>query len=416
MDFLQGGPDAVDMEQETRELPLDENNERVQEQFHGSANESDKSPPQQAQENAQAVLDIREKTDAMTDTGWNRAEMLAEGGELSESVIQKMAQFKRHQSNTEYENYSDVPESKKSGDNAWWTDKGTVAWFGWGGTAAIEWAVEQSKQITENLLAGEFEPRYFGLNFDPVKHPRDPNTGKFVERPYPVPDDISGLSTEQVIGELAATNENFGEQVEGIAVDMPGDENGTVPTEIQELIDDPDAGSGGSIDEIESISEFDEIDSGDNIRVGGRAFRVDDTEIVEEGFAGIEEPKVEGEYLDTGDRRRFTFEEGLVSTAGVAEAGETEFGDNSGTAAEIRRVVETQYGPKLKIDSPFAAKDAIKSLEFDETHRSWDSNSETWDIDVDGLDTAVEKLTSEGFNVKVSNDLLQLDETSQPNA
>jgi len=219
LDFLQEGPDGVDMEQETRELPIDENDERVQEQFLGSANESDTSPPQQAQTNAQAVLDIREKTDAMTDTGWNRAEMLAEGGELSESVIQKMAQFKRHQSNTEYENYSDVPESKKSGENPWWGDNGTVAWFGWGGTAGVEWAVEQSEQITENLLAGEFEPGYFGLNFDPVKHPRNPKTGKFVERPYPVPDNISNMPTQQIIADAWAEDPNFAENLEEIAVD-----------------------------------------------------------------------------------------------------------------------------------------------------------------------------------------------------
>jgi len=117
----------------------------------------DTTPPEQAQTNAQAVLDIREKTDAMTDTGWNRANQLADGESLSEDVIQKMAQFKRHQSNTEFENVSDVPESRKGEDaeNPWWEDNGTVAWFGWRGTAGVEWAVDQSEEMDESMAESQ---------------------------------------------------------------------------------------------------------------------------------------------------------------------------------------------------------------------------------------------------------------------
>jgi len=150
--FIQDGPEAVDMDSEVQELPVNEDDSRVQEAFHSFNQESDRTPPQQAQTNAQAVLDVREMTDAMTETGWRRAGQLADGGELSEETIQKMAQFKRHQSNTEYENFSDIPESKKSEDaeNPWWEDNGTVAWLGWGGTAGVEWAVEQSDEMSEN--------------------------------------------------------------------------------------------------------------------------------------------------------------------------------------------------------------------------------------------------------------------------
>jgi hypothetical protein len=107
------------------------------------------TPPEQAQTNAQAVLDIREQTDAMTETGWRRANQLADGESLSEDVIERMAQFKRHQGNTEFENFSDVPNSRKGEDaeNPWWDDNGTVAWFGWGGTAGVEWAVDQSEEM-----------------------------------------------------------------------------------------------------------------------------------------------------------------------------------------------------------------------------------------------------------------------------
>jgi len=149
--YIQDGPEAVEMDTEPEELPVDESDPEVQNGFQELFANAENTQPQQAQTNAQAVLDIREQTDAMTETGWNRAQQLAEGGELSEDVIQKMAQFKRHQSNTEYENYSDIPESKKGdADSPWWEDNGTVAWLGWGGTAGVEWAVEQSDEITEN--------------------------------------------------------------------------------------------------------------------------------------------------------------------------------------------------------------------------------------------------------------------------
>jgi len=57
-------------------------------------------------------------------------------------------------------------------------------------------------------------------NFDPIKHPRNPETGKFVERPYPVPDNISNLPTQQILGDLWAEDPNFSENIEDIAVDM----------------------------------------------------------------------------------------------------------------------------------------------------------------------------------------------------
>lgn len=110
-----------------------------------------RSPPEQAQTNAQAVLDIRDKTDAMTETGWRRANQIADGEELSADVIQKMAQFNRHRDNTEFDNFSDIPDSRKGddADNPWWEDNGTVAWLGWGGTAGIDWAIEQSKNMND---------------------------------------------------------------------------------------------------------------------------------------------------------------------------------------------------------------------------------------------------------------------------
>jgi hypothetical protein len=55
--------------------------------------------------------------------------------------------------------------------------------------------------------------------FDPVKHPRDPETGKFVERPYPVPDDISNIPDQQIIADAWARDPDFVDNLENIAID-----------------------------------------------------------------------------------------------------------------------------------------------------------------------------------------------------
>ena len=146
----------------------------------------DTTPPEQAQTNAQAVLDIREKTDAMTDTGWERANQLANGDSLSESVIEKMAQFKRHQSNTEFENFADVPESQKGEDaeNPWWEDNGTVAWFGWGGTAGVEWAVEQSEEMDESMASTYELSAAEALQRDTARDPTFHGTETSEEQPW----------------------------------------------------------------------------------------------------------------------------------------------------------------------------------------------------------------------------------------
>lgn len=103
-------------------------------------------PPEQAQTNAEQVLEWREEhgdeVDAMTETGWNRAEQLASGEELTPEVVKKMAQFNRHRSNSDVaEEFEDEP----------WKDNGHVAWLGWGGDAGIDWAIEQSEAMDENM-------------------------------------------------------------------------------------------------------------------------------------------------------------------------------------------------------------------------------------------------------------------------
>jgi hypothetical protein len=105
---------------------------------------------------------------------------------------------------------------------------------------------------------GELEPvgnalrNDFVANFDPVKHPRNPENGKFVERPYPVPDDISSLGTKDLIGELASTDPEFADKVENLAVDMgEGEDGSAVPTQIKDIVDEVESGGSGDFGQFD---------------------------------------------------------------------------------------------------------------------------------------------------------------------
>ncbi len=98
--------------------------------------------PDSAKNNAQKVLDWREKygseVKGMTRVGWVRANQLAKGRNISRSTIARMSAFQRHKKNSE------VSAENKSTP---WKDKGYVAWLGWGGTSGINWASKKLKQI-----------------------------------------------------------------------------------------------------------------------------------------------------------------------------------------------------------------------------------------------------------------------------
>jgi len=101
-------------------------------------------PPKTAQENAQQALDWNEEhpdeVDAMTDTGWARANQLADGEELSKETVNRMAQFRRHEDNASV-------DEQHEGEP--WKDNGRVAWLGWGGDAGISWAENLSDRLEE---------------------------------------------------------------------------------------------------------------------------------------------------------------------------------------------------------------------------------------------------------------------------
>jgi hypothetical protein len=97
--------------------------------------------PEAAVENAQMALDAREETgnpnDCGTRVGWERANQLVNGEDLSEDTIERMAAFSRHEENKE--------QSDKEGQ----ADCGWMMWKAWGGDEGIAWAQEKSEEFED---------------------------------------------------------------------------------------------------------------------------------------------------------------------------------------------------------------------------------------------------------------------------
>jgi len=74
-------------------------------------------------------------------------------------------------------------------------------------------------------------------------------------------------------------------------------------------------------------------------------------------------------------------------------------------AIHVLNTTTTDYGPKAQLETPYSAKDDIKSLDWDETHRSW--NGACWTVDFEALPTAVKHLVREGHRVTVPKYVLR---------
>lgn len=126
--------------------------------------QADLTPPEDVQEHAQEVLEWRDEYDvsAMTDTGWDRAEQLASGEELSVDDVQEIsAWFARHGS----EEYSLNDEGMDP-----WTDNGRVAIKGWGGPPMRSWIMDKREQLVDDgeleALSAEALMEVAGVEFD----------------------------------------------------------------------------------------------------------------------------------------------------------------------------------------------------------------------------------------------------------
>ncbi len=132
------------------------------ERMSNAVSDIDRTPPSAAQNAGQFVLDLDDEygVDAMNRTGWARANQLADGEELSWNVISRMAQFNRHQDNTEYDSFSDLNRSEMSDDELaeLAKDNGTMAWFGWGAREGISWAQDKLDEREMELAENSDDP------------------------------------------------------------------------------------------------------------------------------------------------------------------------------------------------------------------------------------------------------------------
>lgn len=62
-------------------------------------------------------------------------------------------------------------------------------------------------------------------------------------------------------------------------------------------------------------------------------------------------------------------------------------------------VHDSDFGKKVHLSSPFEAKDVIKDLDWDATHRTWDEDAEMWAMDIDAVGRAAVHLTDAGFSL-----------------
>lgn len=65
----------------------------------------------------------------------------------------------------------------------------------------------------------------------------------------------------------------------------------------------------------------------------------------------------------------------------------------------ICNVHESDFGEKVHLSSPFQAKDVIKDLEWDATHRTWDEDAEMWAMDLDAVRRAAVHFDKAGLSV-----------------
>jgi len=91
------------------------------------------------------------------------------------------------------------------------------------------------------------------LNWDPVKHPRDPGTGKFVERPYDVPDDVADMETADIVSDLAERDSNFAAKIDGLDIGLSDETREQALSESSALDTDLTQKSTG---ELEDLRDF----------------------------------------------------------------------------------------------------------------------------------------------------------------
>lgn len=198
-------------------------------------------------------------------------------------------------------------------------------------------------------------------SFDPLKHPRD-EMGRFTDRPYDVPDDIQEMPTEDVVRELADTDDDFAEKVSDLKIDgiMEVEDElddvldvGMSPAERREGVDVAPVGDKIDVDAIDddmvgesvmftdagrdrmmTVQEVDEDFHGNPILIGentagiDRSVRVmDDTELWETE-AVPENPDVSIDWSDDMDERTEAVREAIEDWVPLGDDAPGDFADD----------------------------------------------------------------------------------------
>lgn len=97
--------------------------------------------------------------------------------------------------------------------------------------------------------------------------------------------------------------------------------------------------------------------------------------------------------------------------------------DKTNMAITLNKVIDTDYGKKICLNSPFEAKNDIQDLNWDLFHQGWEETEEMWSITVKNKEGAItpdlamhkliQKDWSVGYNDNIVNTLLQLDYISE---
>ena len=118
--------------------------EKIEQAFKTYKFETYNDYPKAASENAARAIRLRDQYDLKCGTlvGWQRANQLAKGENISRETIARMSAFERHRGNST----GDPKEAC-----------GPLMWLAWGGDEGIEWAQRKLKQIDAALNSSAYQ-------------------------------------------------------------------------------------------------------------------------------------------------------------------------------------------------------------------------------------------------------------------
>jgi hypothetical protein len=128
----------------TSDITDDEMIDGITEIFKSFKFETYNDYPEAASKNAARSIELRDKYDLKCGTlvGWQRANQLAKGENISRETIARMASFERHRKNST----GDPKESC-----------GPLMWLAWGGDEGVAWAQRKLKQIDTALKSSAYQ-------------------------------------------------------------------------------------------------------------------------------------------------------------------------------------------------------------------------------------------------------------------